>query len=401
MCSNALKPGNTLTKQQILDCLWRRGLAYYQQDRFALAAEDFHAIWQQSADDVDAALMLAKCKLNLDADDEEMAVLRQIVSKHRCARAYSMIAAAHVRKSQFAEAEDSLLKALEIDPDEPHRFLVKAQMAGLAVENSLALVNTSECLKHCAGRSGKSYLDVSSAAYFKRAQVNFLLGNYSEAMRDAVRVRDYRSDPVVGMIRAEIYISEGRMDAAKEAAAVKNRASDNPAVAERLKVLRLLLNGEAATILRKCESREFDETKPSIYSLVAAALVLENQPRIAAGLLSKVSGEEFRLDSAPIWALIVTTCLDTDQCVKDGLTCAERLSHMYADSNPRYLLILSLAQAANGKFEEAEKSAKAAIDRMPKDAPVRAEYEKILKLHKEKKRYRFDPKSEFALSLLL
>lgn len=405
-CTTALNHSGRLTAEQQLECYWKRGLAFWYREGYRDAARDFAAAKALRPADTEARMMLARCYRAAGDPDRAWDELRALAQdKPDLSTPFAMMALIKLAANDVDAAVPLAAKAVGIDDNDPWGHFAKARLGYDRSNRKEFRQSLSKCLEVSLTRPTKPYLDLAEAAFYLRANDHFTDGNYDDCISDCNRIlRDKALVIAAITVKTHVYIELGNLPAARAEFAKLEQSNGTQPLSSDLRMLGCLLNGnrEAAAQIAGGLTQQTklgsDETL-----LAAASLAMGDRAVEAASVLGAPirQREPMPADVMGTAALVLSSCLRDEKYYKKSVNLAEEANRITDGNNPRILIVLSIALASVAQHDEAVKTAERALARLPANAPIRVEYERILKSHKEKKKYQLDIKSEWALGLML
>jgi tetratricopeptide (TPR) repeat protein len=393
-CTLALANKQKLNKYQINQCYLLRGIALCQERKIDDAVRDLTEVLTLQPNDCRAlrfrGIAYAGNK-QYDMAHKDFEALVKLNPKS--AFGYASLALCSYEAGDLVSSKEFAKKAIELDPDEPGASLARslAHMKENNIKESLKCIN--RCITLNYGRGTVA----SAEPYYVRAALHLFLDNPKKALPDLLMARRLNpNDITLKRGFCEYYFKTGKYNLAlhisKELAEEKNM---RPLLyAKKVDCLIARNRQEEALHLAESFIRHAPERGWGFFYRGKVLFSFNKYKEALQDFNKSLAVSPDTCGTMAAKAYLLAACPVAQ--LRDGLTArklAKRCCEITDYQAPRYLMLLAMASAECGEYNESVRLAKESIKKMYPDFPFSTDYKRRLTLFEKGKPYRCNPDS--------
>jgi tetratricopeptide (TPR) repeat protein len=398
-CNDQLLEPPIVGGPELFEIHLRRGFALTVMKKYEDAIKDFDEVLRLRPGNEQGAYFRATSLILSQKKSEGLKQLMDLTKLHPTfAKGFIGLADYYEREENYRKCLEHAEKATVLDSKDPAGFYYRA-MAHLGMEdNQKALDDLGRSLAR--GPILESFISPTYPYCYRSYIYADLLGRPADGLRDTlfgVSLNPNSSNCKIGLW--DYYFKTGKYHIAKLISEQMTQQEPKHDGALRSKALSLISHGILDDALRAAEDAVAvgsEDPKSHCYLTRGQVYFARGQFEDAAKDYDKagsIQKDHFRIMGAK--AYMLAAC--QEEKFRDGKTAlqlATRCGKKTSMENARFLMLLAMAHAECGDFEQAVGFAKKSLEKAHPEFPWLDEYKKRLKLFEEKKPYRFDPASK-------
>jgi tetratricopeptide (TPR) repeat protein len=398
-CSAELAENKEINHSRRYELHLRRGFAFGGLGKYSEAVDDFNESLKLRPRDALALHFRATTMFSSGKKEEGHRELNDLIKLHpQFANAYVTLAHYYCSSGHYQECVDHANKAIALQPKNSEAYLCRAQGHQGLIHLQQALDDLNKCIQLVCDPGTSN----ASLPYLYRGFINVeLRGKPAEGLRDLLMAIHLNPSSINNRIGLwSYYFKMGKYH-------IANRISDqllheNPTNvgASYCRIACLIqqdLIDEAMEIAGKAVMLAADD-QSSCASFWARANVhfakgdykkcLEDYNRAES-----IQPKDYRINGSKAYFLATSP----DEKFRNGET-AKKLALQWCNAtameNARFLMLLAMANAECGDFDEAVRVGKKSLEKAHANFPWLEEYKQRVKLFEQRKPFRFDPKTK-------